>query len=417
MLFEKVVEEIPVKKTHQLYLGIVLFFSFACSLFSSIPIEPQPMTPEFAPQEEAQALPVEKISSTRLPVGVATEKDGILFVFDSEGYTLQQVNIPGISYADEHSLHILSVFPQDNTGLPVLYYSFEQNSSLLISLNGQISTLLPVPEFSGMVGAPGKAVLAYTRVEYADENLISHLYAGTINNLPTAAPVYTENNAEGWGVVALAVDVEAEKPVGVWYSKRPWGIGGDIVFDPRRTLSYIDLRTGTNSQYLGADANPSAISADGKWLAYTDDQGAISIAGTMAIRNIDTGVGLSYPLQNTVDQRGAGEASFSPNNEYLAWMEGSGFQMAETPNFHSVVRVGNLNGNIIAEFADTAFVATSGLGVVARVEPVGWFDDNTLIVIARGDAWNDAVLLLVDIPSQNISFLAQGVFVGFVYPQ
>ncbi|MCP4142936.1 MAG: hypothetical protein GY755_22050 [Chloroflexi bacterium] len=404
------------KKTHGLYLSTILFFSFACSFFSSIPIEPVPITPEAIPQEEAQSLPAEDVVSSKLPIAVTTEKDGTLFVFDREGYTLQQINIPGVSYADEYNLHILSVFPHDNTGLPILYYSFEQNNSLLMTHNGQTSTLLSVPEFSGMVGADGKAVLAYTRVEYAEENLISHLYAGTISSLPTAAPVYTENNAEGWGLVALAVDVEAEKPVGIWYSKRPWGIGGDIVFDPRRTLSYIDLRTGTNSQYLGADANPSAISAEGEWLAYTNDEGAVAGAGTMAIRNIQTGEGLSYPLQNAVDQRGAGEASFSPNNEYLAWMEGSGFQMAETPNFHSVVRVGNLNGNIIAEFADTAFLAASGLGKVARVEPVGWFDDNTLIVMARGEAWNDAVLLLIDIPTQNISYLAQGVFTGFVYP-
>jgi hypothetical protein len=410
------VEEKLMKNDYRLYLGIALFFSFACSFFSSIPIEPQPMTPEFAPQEEAQALPEIEISSTSLPVAVTTEKDGILSVFDREGYTLQQVNIPGVSYADENNLHILSILPHDNSGLPVLYYSFEQNNSLLISHNGQISTLLSVPEFSGMVGAPGKAVLAYTRVEYADVNLISHLYAGTISALPTAAPVYTENNTEGWGLVAVAVDVEAEMPVGIWYSKRPWGIGGDIVFDPRRTLSYIDLRTGTNSQYLGAEANPSAISTDGKWLAYTNDEGAVAGTGSMAIRNIETGVGLSYPLQNAVDQRGAGEASFSPNNQYLAWMEGSGFQMADIPNFHSVVRVGNLNGNIIAEFADTAFVAASGLNTVARVEPVGWFDDNTLAVMARGEAWNDAVLLMIDIPSQNVRFLAQGVFVGFIYP-
>jgi len=410
------VEEKPMKKMHPFYLGIALSFSFACSFFSSIPIEPEPITTEFAPQEEAQALPVEEVPLIKSPVAITTEKDGILSVFDREGYTLQQVNIPGASYADESNLHILSVFPHDNSGLPVLYYSFEQNNSLLMSHNGQISTLLSVPDFSGMVGAPGKAVFAYTRVEYANVNLISHLYAGTIKDIPTAAPVYSENSAEGWGLVAFAVNVEAEKPVGIWYSKRPWGIGGDIVFDPLRTLSYIDLQTGSNSQYLGADANPSAISADGKWLAYTDDEGAVAGAGTMAIRNIETGVGLSYPLQNAVDQRGAGEASFSPSNEYLAWMEGSGFQMAEIPNFHSVVRVGNLNGNIIAEFADTAFVAASGLGTVARVEPVGWFDDNTLVVMARGEAWNDAVLLMIDISSQNISLLAQGVFVGFVYP-
>ena len=76
----------------------------------------------------------------------------------------------------------------------------------------------------------------------------------------------------------------------------------------------------------------------------------------MTIRNIQSGVNISFPLQSAVDPRGAGNATFSPGNHYVAWMEGNGFQMSETPNFHSVVRVGNMNGNIIAEFADTALV-------------------------------------------------------------
>lgn len=90
--------------------------------------------------------------------------------------------------------------------------------------------------------------------------------------------------------------------------------------------------------------------------------------------------------------------------------------MAEVPNFHSVVRVGNMNGNVIAEFADTAFLAVSGLGTVQRVEPVGWFDDNSLVIMARGELWEDAVLILVDIPTKIPSLLAQGVFAGFTYP-
>ena len=404
------------KETKKLYLWIIFLplFTFACSLFSSPPIEPQPFMTEIAPVEAV-------VISTATPppaqaMGVMTEKDGVLSLFDRAGYTLLQVNTPGLSYADENNIHVLSSFSQGSVSLPVLYFSFEENSSLLVSHDGQISTLVSAPDFSGLVGVPGKALLAYTSVEYANESLISHLYAGTIEALRTAAPVYSENDAQGWGVVALAVDVEAERAVGVWYSKRPWGIGGDIVFDPRRTLTYLDLRTGIHSQYLGAESNPSAISVDRKWLAYTNDDGGVAGIGSMAIRNLATGETLNYALQNAVDQRGAGGASFSPNNQSLAWMEGSGWQMAETPNFHSVVRVGNLNGDVVAEFADTIFMPISGLGAVSRVEPVGWLDDNTLVVMARGEAWNDAVLLMVDIPSQNISFLAQGVFVGFVYP-
>ena len=136
----------------------------------------------------------------------------------------------------------------------------------------------------------------------------------------------------------------------------------------------------------------------------------------MSARNLESGEYISFPLLQVIDQRGAGNASFSPSNQYLAWMEASGSQMGETPNFHTVVRVGNLNGNVIAEFADTAFLSTSGLSTIQRVEPVGWFDDNTLVVMARGEHWDEAMLIAIDIPSQSMRLLARGVFVGFTYP-
>jgi len=406
------------KKKRYLWISFLTLFTFACSLFTSPPIEPQPITPEMPPQQEEAAVEVlpTEIPAPALPMGVVTVKDGVLSLFDREGYTLIQVNAPGLSYANESNVHISGTFSQGSANLPLVYFSFEQNNSLLLSNNGQISTLLSTPNFSGLVGAPGEAVIAYTTTEYLNDSLVSNLYAANIQSLPTAAPVFSENNAEGWGLVALAVDVEDGQPVGVWYSKRPWGIGGDIVFDPQRTLFHLDLRSGQNAQLLGTDANPAAISADKEWLAYTNDQGTGTGIGLMTLRNIATGETVSYPLQNAVDQRGAGAASFSPNNQYLAWMEGSGWQMAEVPSFHSVVRVGDFAGNVVSEFADTAFVGISGLGTVQRVEPVGWLDDNTLVVMVRGEHWEDAVLIMVELPSQTLTFLARGIFAGMVYP-
>ena len=405
------------KKYQFIVIALLSLFIFACTLLSENPTEeqPVPITPEVI-QEDIQEPFAPETYLPENPIGVVTEKDEVLSFFGRDGYTILQVNTPGLAYADKDNLHIVSAFSEGSKILPVLYYSFETDNAILLSNKGSVGALLSAPDFSGMIGVPGKAILAYTRVEYKDEKLISHLYVGTIEALSSASPVLTINDEQGWGMTALAIDVEAEKPIGVWYSMLPWGIGGDIVFAPRRTLHYLDLRSGENSQYLGTEANPSAISADRKWLAYTNDADVGTGVGAMSLRNVERGVSFSYPLQNTVDQRGAGEASFSPNNKYLAWMEGSGFQMSETPNFHSVVRVGNLNGNIIAEFADTAFLAISGLGMIARVEPVGWFDDETLVVMARGKSWNNALLMMIDIPSKNISSLAPGVFAGFVYP-
>lgn len=404
-------------KLPYLLFALASLVIFGCELFTGMPMEPVPISP-IPPTEEVAEAPapvVEAEPPKPRPVGILTQMGETISLYDRDGYTLMQLNTPSIHDANERNLHAGSAYLEGSDNLPIVYYSFEQSSSLLLSLQGTISTLIDVPDFSGLVGAAGKPILAYTRVEYAGDTLTSYLYASTIQNLPTAAPVYTETDESGWGIVALAVDVEAEQPVGVWYSKRPWGIGGDIVFEPRRTLSYLDLRSGVSAEYLGADSTPSALSDDRQWVAYSDDTLVGAGTGMMNVRNLQTGAHISYPLRAAENQRGAGEATFSPANTYLAWMEGNGWQVAETPNFHSVVRVGNLNGNLIAEFADTAFLTVSGLNQVSRVAPVGWFDEETLVVMVNGSSRDKAVIVTVNITTQEKTRLANGNFVGFVY--
>ena len=398
-------------------LSILLLFVLGCSLFSPPPMDPAPITPipnimpEAIAEENTDNTPL--VLNTHLPNGVVTEQNGLITVFDSDGYTILQTRPPNINASN---IHIASSLSAESTSLPLFYYSFEQNYSIFFYNAGQVATLRSVPFFAGLIGAEGYPFIAYTTAEFADDALISDLYVGTPDSLPTAASLLNDVDPKGWALSALYIDVIDGKVEGIWYAKQPWGIGGDIVFQPRRTLSYLELSTGTAYQYLGAEANPSALSADREWVAYTNDTSVEAGGGAMSARNLESGEYISFPLLQVIDQRGAGNASFSPSNQYLAWMEASGSQMGETPNFHTVVRVGNLNGNVIAEFADTAFLTTSGLSTIQRVEPVGWFDDNTLVVMARGEHWDEAMLIAIDIPSQSMRLLARGVFVGFTYP-
>ena len=401
-------------------LLIATLLILSCSLFepdSSAPPTPtQPLAEPIPPTD----VPAEEPSATYLPVGIAANKSEQekVTVYDRDGYTLIEISTPGMSYSNPANVHVAGTFTQGNSNLPILYYAFEQNNSLLLSHNQQVTTLISIPYFADLVGAPGTDIIAYSIANY-DNNLNAlrtQLFVGASSALANAAPVLTEDDPQGWAVVALSIGAENGSPVGVWYSKRPWGIGGDIVFEPRRSLFYLDLATGTSSQILGAEANPSALSDDQSWIAYTDDTNVGSGAGAMSIRNLQSGANVTFSLLPASEPRGAGTATFSPSNQYLAWMEGNGWQMAEIPNFHSVVRVGDLDGNIVAEIADTALVTVAGLGRVSRVEPVGWFDDHSLVIMARGEVWDQASLLLVDIPSQTTSFLASGVFLGFVYP-
>jgi hypothetical protein len=403
-------------KTFSLYLGIflILVSTFACSLFSPPQEDSPPPPPETVPTTEVASI--SPTLATAAPLrAVAAKSNGNLTLFDREGYTLAQISTTGIAEAAAENIHILGKFSQATGHLTAVYFSFEQNNALLLSDNGQITTLLATPDFSRLAGVLGERVIAYSTVEYLADGVGSALYVGTPDSIPIAAPILYEKNTEGWSLEPLAVKTEGEQAIGVWYSKFPGGIGGDIVFTPRRTLFYLDLRTDTSSQVLGIEANPSALSAEQNWLAYTNEGAAEAGIGTMTVRNLSTGATFSYPLQSTVDPRGAGNAVFSPDNSYLAWMEGSGWQMSETPNFHSVIRVGDLSGNVLLELADSAFAPVSGLGTVQRVEPVGWLDNQTLVVMARDANWDAAALITVDIPSQGLSFLAQGEFVEMVY--
>ncbi|MCF6277303.1 MAG: hypothetical protein L3J16_00925 [Anaerolineales bacterium] len=411
------------KHKRYMYIGFSLIFAvltFACSLFSSLPMDPvpEPLPVEAPPQPVPEAVAEPVTTTAILPIGIATDnaKSEALTIFDRDGYTLLEINTPGLTNSTPDNLPFSGAFGSGSSAFPVVYYSFEQNTSFLLNNNQQVTTLFSAPYFAGMTGAPGLDVIAYTTADFDNDPnaLRTQLFVGTSSTLASISPAMTEDDPQGWSIVALAVGVVNGRPVGVWYSKRPWGIGGDIVFEPRRSLFYLDLATGSTSQILGAEANPSALSTDQSWIAYTDD--AVNGFGPISIRNLQSGANVTFSLLPVAEPRGAGTATFSPNAQYLAWMEGSGWQMGEPPSFHSTVRVGDLSGNIVAEFADTALVTVSGLGQVSRVEPVGWFDDSTLVIMARGALWDQAALIRVDIPSQTTSFLANGVFLGFIYP-
>jgi len=405
-------------KSHRhllLLMVVAVVFTFACSLFKL----PAAYPPATETPMEVPATPTEPSPPPLyLPRGVVTStvENSTLTIFDRQGYTLAVVHTPGLSFSGSQNVHIAGSMPEGMAAVPVVYFSFEQNNSLLLTVNDQVTTLITTPFFAGMTGEAGKPIVAYTTVEYGTNALRSQLFAGSVQSLPGAAPALTIDDPEGWAMVVLAIKTVNDQPVGVWYSRRPWGIGGDIVFEPRRTLSYLDLSNGTSTELLGPEANPCSLSFSRTWVAYSGAPGVAASLGPMSIRNLENGAGATFPLLPATDQRGAGQAVFSPGDRYVAWMEASGWLMAEDPSFQSIIRVVDLNGNIIAEFTDSALVDASGLGTIGRVEPVGWFDDQTLVVQAHGSNWDQVVLMLIDIPGKTPVYLAQGEFIGFVYP-
>ena len=71
-----------------------------------------------------------------------------------------------------------------------------------------------------------------------------------------------------YAVRPLAIAHDQGQPLGVYYTTIPYGIGGDIVFEPRRSLNYLDLASYQSRELLGIGSSPSGFSPDLTWLAY-----------------------------------------------------------------------------------------------------------------------------------------------------
>jgi hypothetical protein len=204
----------------------------------------------------------------------------------------------------------------------------------------------------------------------------------------------------------------SEQPIGIWYSLTPWGIGGDIVFEPRQGLFYLDLTSNQMEEHKDPSINPLAFSPDLTWLAYTNDQMEQPLT---IMPDLDAERAITFPLAPESD-RGAGNAVFSPDNQYVAWMEGSGMRLAVVPDFNILIRIASTRGEIITEFPANALAEAIGTQDVQWVEPVGWLDGENLLLQVRFDTWAQTEIVRVKYDSSDMSIIASGSFAAFTYP-
>jgi len=397
--------------------------SLACSLLTA-PTAAPPATPLVVTQPPAEVeatmppttepvLPTPEPSN--LPAGLATARDETITIYASNGTQVSQTQLSQITLPQRSRFHIAGPMPSNGAAVPLLYFSFENEESLHFrDGNGQIFALVNGTSFIGLTGVPGQPIVAFSQIEYLSANLRSKLYVGSIQSLPSAVPVSVIDDPESWAIKPILVDVENGTPTKVWYTRTAYGIGGDIVFEPRKGLFVLDLASGQANTLLDNNTSPWDISIDKEWVAYGS---APFSPNPICMKNLGSGAEVCFPMLPAVnDSRGSGEAVLSPNAQYVAWMEAEGSLMAEVPNFKTTVRIGQRDGTIVADLPMSMFEGAVGLGPLNRAEPVGWLDNQTVIIQVRGQEWEQVALLRYDVLSHGISYLAPGTFMGLVYP-
>jgi hypothetical protein len=357
----------------------------------------------------------------RMPAGLALVTGGgeDLSFFALDGTAPGDIRLPEQGMISRSTTHIAGAYT-GKPDLPVVYFQPAdfgdcQDCGLWLLDHGQTRQILQFNNLEAVIGVPGEDLIAFVEHRPLMESNIlrSSMFIGDPASLPSAQPVLVMDSHESLGIVPVAIRLEAGTPVGIFYTQRPFGIGGEIVFDPLLGLFYLDLVTKSTSEILPSTSAFSSLSPSLRLAAYslraTDNE-----KGGIKIRDLANRQ--EKFIETLKDrERGAGLVVISPDDRWLAWLEVRGG--LSTDNFHATIRVGNLDGSDIQDYPQEAFVKIAQLGEAIWVTPLGWLDNSKLLVGVRSMGRDSqAVNLSMDVLTGEIRYLAAGLFVGFLYP-
>ncbi len=365
-----------------------------------------------APTLAPTAVPVFHPTGVLVDTGNGTSLD----YYDINGELLKTFAAPEDTTLSPENTCLIGSGTSSSSSVAVVYRSWNPEASLEVSDGNKTSMLRKTDAFLALACVPGQAALAFSEVSIENGTPHSALYADSTDNLSSTTCRFVFKDGETQtALLPVAVTAAAGNPKGIWYTRYVWGVGGtDLVFPITRGLTYYDLAIHENRALLEDNRNFQGISPDMKYAGSVDfrSDGDLSMRAT----ELASGRSVAFPL-NTMSKRGAGYAVFSPDNQFVAWMEGSGSLTSDPPDFQAVVRVGSLADEAIeAEVDSTAAAQALNLTGIAFLKPAGWLDDHTLLIEARGADWEQAYLLRFDLQSGGLATFSPGSFLGFSYP-
>jgi hypothetical protein len=305
-------------------------------------------------------------------------------------------------------------YSSEEDDIPLVYSAYSTGVNIMLHKDDQNQVLRQLESLSNIAGSNGQSAVAFADVAYSDSGLKSSLYVANVDQLGLSTSVYQITDAlQQWALAPVAVEVKDNQPGGVWYTTSGWGVGGPgIIFPITQGLYYYDIQTGNNTEYLSRDESLQGLSPD-HHLAGSIASSSYS-DHAMKVTNLESHWSLQFPLQASSDQ-GSGFAVFSPDDQYIAWLE-AGTSSYDQNQYNYMVRVGNLtDGKVIFEINSGVVEQTLRQSDVSYLQPVGWLDDNSLLIEARGENWEDVNVVRLDLADQKVYQFAIGAFVNFVY--
>ena len=293
--------------------------------------------------------------------------------------------------------------------IPIAYLHMENGSQTLSRFEKGVSQ--PVAQASlimKIISVPGLQTYAFGTLDFQPGNIFqSALFLSEGGQVPIN--VLTIKNTPSVSITPIAIKMNNTAVVGIYYTMRPWGIGGDIIFQPQNGVWFLDLSSHQVKEILSNNETFTGISPDLTWIASVNWTNLKSVH----FYNIKDGTKFDFNTSSDSD-RGAGNVVFSPDSSLVAWMEGSGSEMTMNSNFKPRIRIARMNDQgIIFDQQESYFASTLGVPV-NWVEPVAWLDNNQLL-IRIGTEQQINLLATYTLQSGTLTKWNDGTFLGLVY--
>jgi hypothetical protein len=91
-------------------------------------------------------------------------------------------------------------------------------------------------------------------------------------------------------------------------------------------------------------------------------------------------------------------------------------RFAASPDFNILIRIASTKGEIITEFPAMTLADAIGSQNIQWVEPVGWLDEEFLLLQVNFDTWDNVAIVHVKFDGSEMSLLSPGHFSAFIYP-